>query len=113
MLTRDQDRIVLLEEAIRGLPGGDAELPPDRIDALRLIDRLFSESYGEYTPASSLAVTPRWLPLLFRRHCRALIDANRLDFGGLIHFANRLLQRDSAVARAVRLEWTHILVDEL
>ena len=51
------------------------------------------------------------MPPLFRRYCDALVAANRLDFGSLLHFANRLLREGSAVARVVRLGWTHICVD--
>ena len=111
-LTQDEDRIAILEEVIRDLPGGDAGLPSDRTNLLHLIDRLFSESYGGDGPSSSLTTTPRWLPLLFRRYCDALVAANRLDFGSLLHFANRLLREKPAVARVVRLGWTHICVDE-
>ena len=111
-LTQDEDRIAILEEVIRDLPGGDAGLPSDRTNLLHLIDRLFSESYGRDGPSSSLTTTPRWLPLLFRRYCDALVAANRLDFGSLLHFANRLLREKAAVARVVRLGWTHICVDE-
>ena len=42
----------------------------------------------------------------------AQVAANRLDFGSLLHFANRLLREKPAVARVVRLGWTHICVDE-
>ena len=111
-LTQDEDRVAILEEVIRDLPGGGLELPPDRNNLLHLIDRLFSESYRGEGPSSSLNSTPEWLPLLFRRYCGALIDANRLDFGSLLHFAIRLLDEKPAVARVVRLGWTHICVDE-
>ena len=97
---------------IRKLPDGDAELPADRTNLLHLIDRLFSESYGGDGPSSSLTTTPQRLPLLFRRYCDALVAANRLDFGSLLHFANRLLREKPAGARVVRLGWTHICVDE-
>ena len=112
LLTRDEDRIVILEEVIGKLPGGGWELPSDRNNLLRLIDRLFSESYGGAGSSSSLAHTPDWLPSLFNRYCDALIDANRLDFGSLLHFAVQLLTDKPAVARVVRLAWPHICVDE-
>ena len=112
MLTQDEDRIAILEDVVRGLPDEDDELPPDRTNLLHLIDRLFSESYGGDGPSSSLTTTPRWLPPLFRRYCDALVAANRLDFGSLLHFANRLLREKPAVARVVRMGWTHICVDE-
>lgn len=111
-LTRDEDRIAILEDVIRDLPGGDDELPRDRTNLLHLIDRLFSESYGGEGPSSSLTSTPEWLPPLFRRYCDALVGANRLDFGSVLHFTNRLLREKPAVARVVRLGWTHVCVDE-
>ena len=111
-MAQDEDRVAILEEVITDLPDGDAELPPDRANLLHLIDRLFSESYGGDGPSSSLTTTPPWLPPLFRRYCDALVAANRLDFGSLLHFANGLLREKPAVARVVRLGWTHICVDE-
>ena len=111
-LTQDEDRVAILEEVIDNLPGGGLELPSDRNSLLDLIDRLFSESYSGAGPSASLTSTPEWLPLLFRRYCDALIDSNRLDFGSLLHFATRLLTEKPAVARVVRLGWTHICVDE-
>ena len=111
-LTRDEDRIAILEEVIDDLPGGGWELPPDRKNVLKLIDRLFSESYLGKGESVSLAYTPAWLPRLFRRYCGAMVKANRLDFGSLLYFASRLLREKPAVARVVRLGWTHICVDE-
>ena len=111
-LTRDEDRIAILEEVIKDLPGGGWELPPDRNNVLKLIDRLFSESYPGTGESVSLTNTPTWLPRLFRRYCGALVQANRLDFGSLLYFATRLLRAKPAVARVVRLGWTHICVDE-
>jgi len=112
LTTQDEDRVAILEEVIAGLPGGGGRLPADRNNLLQLIDRLFSESYRGDGPSSSLTTTPPWLPSLFRRYCDALVAANRLDFGSLLHFANRLLREKPAVARVVRLGWTHICVDE-
>ena len=111
-LTQDEDRVAILEEVIDDLPGGGMELPSDRNNLLHLIDRLFSESYSGKGPSSCLTPTPEWLPLLFCSYCDALIHSNRLDFGSLLHFANRLLTEKPAVARVVRLGWTHICVDE-
>ncbi len=112
MLTRDEDRIALLEEVIGGMGTVSQQLPEDRALLLRLVDRLFSESYGGNGPPPALARTPECLPALFRGYCDALVDSNRLDFGSLLHFANRLLRTKPAVARVVRLGWTHICVDE-
>ena len=111
-LTRVEDRIAILEEVICHLPNGGWELPPDRNNILQLIDRLFSESYRGQGESASLTFTPAWLPQLFQRYCDALIQANRLDFGSLLYFAMRLLREKQAVARVVRLGWTHICVDE-
>ena len=111
-LTQDEDRIAILEDVIRDLPGGDDGPPQDQTNLLHLIDRLFSESYGGEGPSSSLTSAPEWLPTLFRRYCDALVGANRLDFGSVLHFTNRLLREEPAVARVVRLGWTHVCVDE-
>ena len=111
LFTRDEDRVVFLEEVLRERFGGGLEMPSDRHNLLQLIDRLFSESYDGTGPSSSLASTPEWLPPLFNRYRDALVDANRLDFGSLLHFAIRLLREKPAVARVVRLSWTHICVD--
>ena len=97
---------------IAKLPGGGLRLPSDRNNLLHLIDRLFSESYSGEGRSSSLTSTPDWLPLLFRRYCDALISTQRLDYGSLLAFAIRLLREKPAVARVVRLGWTHICVDE-
>ena len=112
LFTRDEDRVVFLEEVLRKRFGGGLEMPSDRHNLLQLIDRLFSESNDGAGPTSSLASTPKWLPSLFNRYRDALVDANRLDFGSLLHFAIRLLTGHPAVARVVRLSWTHICVDE-
>ena len=111
-LTHDEDRIAILEDVIRDLPNGDADLPPDRTNLLRLIDRLFSESYPGDGPSASLPNTPSWLSPLFRGYCDALVSANCQDYGSLLHFAGRLLREQPAVARVVRLSWAHVCVDE-
>ena len=56
-LARDEDRVGILEEVIRDLPGGGLGQPPDPISLLHLIDRLFSESYSGAGPSSFLAAT--------------------------------------------------------
>ena len=112
LLTQTEDRVAFLEGAIAKLPDGGRRLPSDRSNLLRLIDRLFSESYSGKGRSSSLTSTPDWLPPLFRGYCDALMSAHRLDYGSLLFFANRLLREKPAVARVVRLGWTHICVDE-
>ncbi len=112
LLTQDEDRVAILDEVIAELPGRGLHLPSDRYNLLHLIDGLLSESYSGQGRSSSLTSTPEWLPLLFRRYCDALISTNRLDYGSLLFFANRLLREKPAVTRVVRLGWTHICVDE-
>lgn len=109
-LSQDEDRIAVLDEVIRDMPGIDGELPADRRNLLRLIDGVFAEG-GDGAPLS-LASRHPWMPRLFRRYCNALVSANRLDFGSLLFFAARLLSEKPMVARVVRLSWTHICVDE-
>jgi DNA helicase-2/ATP-dependent DNA helicase PcrA len=112
LLTLDEDRISLLEEAIRGIDPGDSAIPSDRHNLLRLVDRLFADSYDGTSSAPTLVRTPPWLPTLFRRYCECLINENRLDFGALLHFARLLLTTRPHITRVLRLAWTHFCVDE-
>ncbi|MDE2796344.1 MAG: ATP-dependent helicase [Gemmatimonadota bacterium] len=111
LITQDEDSVAILEEVIAELPGVGRRLPADRNDVLHLVDRLFAESYNGEGESPPLTSTPAWLPPLFRRYCDALAGDHRLDYGSLLFFANRLLREKPAVARVVRLGWTHICVD--
>ena len=112
LLTRNEDRIEILDEVIREHFDVDYSIPEDRQTLLRVMDRLFSQAYSGKGVIASIPKFPQWLPYLFNQYCRALISANWLDFGGLIYFAQRLLRDKPAIARVVRLGWTHICVDE-
>ena len=110
LLVLDEDRLAFLNEAINAM--SDADIPEDRRNLLKLMERLFSESYdGEY-PASFLANTPSWLPTLFANYCKTLAMNNRLDFGALLYFTYKLLSSREAVARSVRTAWQYVCVDE-
>jgi len=112
LLTLEEDRIALLEEAIDRLPEDSSSVPSDRRNLLNLVDRLFAESYDGGPSAPALGNTPAWLPILFQAYCDALRESNRLDYGALLHFARRLLESRPGVARVLRLGWTYICVDE-
>lgn len=112
LLVLDEDRLVLLEEVIERLPEEQSAVPADRHNLLKLVDRLFAESYDGAPMAQALGHTPAWVPILFRTYCDALRDANRLDYGALLHFSRRLLENRPAVAKMLRLGWTHMCVDE-
>ena len=113
LLTQDEDRLAVLDEVVDRLPDDGAPPPPtDRRNLLRLVDRLFAESYDGGENATMLVRTPAWLPRLYAEYCKALVSGNRLDFGSLLHFARRLLQEKPGVARVVRIGWTHVCVDE-
>ena len=112
ILTQDEDRLAVLKDAIEEVRDEDDQLPADRKGLLDFIDRLFAESYDGGATVIGLASTPNWVPLLYGRYCKILVSGNRLDFGSLLHFARRLLEEKPLVARALRLAWTHICVDE-
>ena len=112
LLTQDEDRIAVLEEAIAQLPEGEESPPADRKNLLHLIDRLFAKAYDGGRQAPVLRNTPAWMPPLYRGYCDSLVAANRLDFGSLLHFARRLLAEQAGVARGLRLAWSHVCVDE-
>lgn len=112
MLTQDEDRIAILEEAIAELPDDEDSLPMDRKNLIAFVDRLFSESYDGGNHAPSLPHTPSWVPLLYRGYCKALLTNNRVDLGSLWHFTRQLLEDNPGVTRALRLGWTHVCIDE-
>ncbi len=134
LLTLDDDRIALLDMLLSntsGLPlNGDKpysdrlqalskklqnqafSIPSDHRNLLVLLDRLFAESYNGGAVAPSLIETPSWIPDLFEAYCLLLQESNRLDYGGLLHFAKKLLSENAGVARLTRLAWRFICVDE-
>ncbi len=112
LLTKDEDRIAVLEEAIAKLPAGTDLPPADRKNLLHLVDRLFAESYDGGPHAPSLPNTPAWIPIFYQGYCESLLAANRMDFGSLVHFARRLLAERPGVARVLRISWPYVCVDE-
>ena len=112
VITQKEDQIAILEEVVQKFSDSWHTLPEDPSHLLHLIDRLFSESYSGNGHFLALPSTPHWLQPLFTQYCTTLISTNRLDFGSLIYFANRLLREKPMVARVVRLSWAYICVDE-
>lgn len=112
LLTLDEDRVAVLDSAIKSLKEDVSSLPSDRKNLLALIDGLFAESYGGESSAASLTETPVWLPTLFASYCERLRHLNRLDYGSLLHFARKLLSENPGVNRMTRLGWKYICVDE-
>jgi len=112
LLTQEEDRMAKLQDAIGELRDEDHALPTDHRNTLVLLDRLFASSYDGGPEAPSLVRTPAWVPALFGSYCERLVEANRLDFGALLHFARRLLSEQHGVRRVLRAAWTHVCVDE-
>lgn len=112
LLTIDDDRVAVLEQVISSLRCDISTIPSDRKNLLFLLDRLFAESYNGESEAASMRNTPSWLPQLFKEYCDELQKSNRLDYGGLLHFARKLLSQNLGVARLTRLAWQYICVDE-
>ncbi len=112
LITIDDDRVAVLEQVISNLQCDTSAVPSDRKNLLFLLDRLFAESYDGGCEVASMIHTPPWLPQLFRDYCEALQQSNRLDYGGLLHFARKLLSQNAGVARLTRLAWQFICVDE-
>ena len=69
LLTRDEDRIAILEQAIAELPDDGSSVPLDRRNLLSFVDRLFAQSYDGGAKVASLAITPT---------VRVLVEALRL-----------------------------------
>ncbi|MDE2731268.1 MAG: ATP-dependent helicase [Bacteroidota bacterium] len=112
LLTQREDRLVFLDEAIGNLPGSPQGIPTDRSNLLATIDRLFAEGYSGQGSSTSLVRSPDWMPGLFREYCDVLIRSNRCDYGGLLHFATRLLRANPSVAELTQMTWDYVCVDE-
>lgn len=112
LITIDDDRVAALEPVISNLRCDISTVPADRKNLLFLLDRLFAESYDGEAQVPSMANTPPWLPQLFKNYCEVQQRSNRLDYGGLLHFARRLLLQNAGVVRLTRLAWQFICVDE-
>lgn len=113
LITQYEDRLAILGPLAAKLKDEGHDVPADLKNLLVLVDRLFAESYQGESAAPWLArPTPSWLPLLYASYCDSLLADNRLDFGSLLVFAQKLLRVKPAVARIVRLSWTHVCVDE-
>jgi DNA helicase-2/ATP-dependent DNA helicase PcrA len=112
LITIDEDRVAILAQVISNLQCDTSAVPSDRKNLLFLLDRLFAESYNGGREIASMIHTPPWLPQLFKDYCEVLQQSNRLDYGGLLHFARKLLLQSPGVARLTRLAWQYICVDE-
>jgi DNA helicase-2/ATP-dependent DNA helicase PcrA len=119
VMTLDDDRVNLLEEAVTAIDTVStlfSDYRNQRVrqlkDTLVLFDRLFAEAYdGAGSPPGGVQVGP-WTASLFNAYCARLIASNRLDFGALLHFARRVLTTRPAIATLLRNTWTHVCVDE-
>ncbi|HBL28242.1 MAG TPA: ATP-dependent helicase, partial [Acidobacteria bacterium] len=112
LLTLEDDRVAILAPLAEGLEREGHSPPADRKNLLSILDHLFAEAYDGADETPSLVQTPPWVPTLFSRYCQALVGANRLDFGTLLHFARKLLKEKPGVARVLRLAWPYVCVDE-
>ena len=112
LLANDGDRLAVLEQVVGSLKCDTSTIPTDRKSLLVLLDRLFAGSYNGEREVSGVEKLRSWIPYLFNAYCKALQKNNRLDFGGLLHFARMLLRTNAGVARLTKLAWQYICVDE-
>lgn len=106
LITLEDDRVAVAEQALKRMSGDTSGVPSDRHNLLVFTDRLFAEAYdGEEGLAP-------WVAEFFKCYCACLQEQNRLDFGGLLHFARKLLTTNAGVARITRLAWQYVCVDE-
>jgi len=112
LLIQEEDRVALLQEVVERLSDEGHVLPTDHRNILALLDRLFASSYDGGAKAPSLVHTPEWVPEFFATYCERLVAGNRLDFGGLLHFARKLLAEQPGVSRVLQAGWSYVCVDE-
>ncbi|WP_181391660.1 ATP-dependent helicase [Methanospirillum lacunae] len=103
------EKFQLLKEKLKNYT---ASIPADHHNLLVLLDRLFADSYNCEFKTSITVKTPSWIPIFFEAYCQLLIEHNRLDYGGLLYFAKKLLSENKGVLRITRLAWKYICVDE-
>ena len=117
LLTTEEDRMAFLEAVLSPKDGSAppayaGDVPGDRRQLLILLDQLFAASYDGGPTIPGLPNPPKWVPQLFSDYCTALVNANRFDFGALLHLAKRVIAEHPGSARMLRYGWTHICVDE-
>lgn len=112
LLTSEDERLEVLDEAMRASSALFEEESPDRRAVLSLFERLCAEGYAGEDTAPLLSHTPAWLPGLFRQYNELLVRLNYQDFGSVLLLATRLLSTRPAIVRVTRMTWTHICVDE-
>lgn len=112
LLTSEEERLEVLDEAMQASSSLFEAEAPDRRAVLSLFERLSAEGYAGEGDAPLLSHTPVWLPGLFKQYHEVLARHSYQDFGSVLLLATRLLSTRPAVARVTRMTWTHVCVDE-
>ena len=113
ILARDEDRVRVLDEAIRKT---DSPYLPavEGAGIVRMIDHLFREGYdGAETTAPPFTGSPkRWMRAVYNNYLDALVAGNHLDYGALLVSCLRLFRERPRIAQHYRIVYRYICVDE-
>ncbi len=114
ILNQEEDRIAVLQDAIRVLRVGRADIADEDIKYLSIIDRLLARCVGEDQIAGLVAKADLAdkLTALYTEYRRQLIDNNRLDFASLLFYTEQLLREQPMIARQLRITYPYVCVDE-
>lgn len=112
LISMEEDRLAVLRPLAAAARHEHRGVPTSDKDVLGLIDKLFAGGYAGAGPTRLGVTSDAWLPQLFLTYCDTLVNEGRQDFGSLLHFTRRLLERLPAIQRAVRTAWDYVCVDE-
>ena len=116
ILNQDEDRHLLLQEAIQdvshpGIPAGATGK-----GLLPMVDRLLRDGHdgpeSQDAPLPFAAPGKEWIRPIYRAYIRRLIAGNHLDFGALLVCCLRLFRERPPIARDYRIVYPFACVDE-
>ncbi len=113
ILTQDEDRFLVLDEAITRVSSGD--MP--RVDGrgiVKMIDHLLREGFDgkEETPLPFPGHDKDWIRPIFSEYMAILIENNHLDFGTLLGCCLRLFKEKPRIIKHYRIVYPYVCVDE-
>ena len=116
ILNHDEDRHLLLQDAIQD--AGHAGIPAGATakGLLPMVDRLLRDGHdggeSQDAPLPFAAPGKEWIRPIYRAYFRRLIEGNHLDFGALLVCCLRLFRERPPIARDYRIVYPFACVDE-
>ena len=116
ILNQDEDRHLLLQDAIQDASHHSIPAGATGKGLLPMVDRLLRDGHddGEShdAPLPFAAPGKEWIRPIYRAYIRRLIEGNHLDFGALLVCCLRLFRERPPIARDYRIVYPFACVDE-